>query len=149
MKGELYDYKGQKLTQAEIAKLEGIHRTTLADWYKKTNDMEKAVEGAKKSLAQRNIQYYDEVLSLKAISNKEQLKFESLKRYYDETQDIYKAVQLAKESQFKRNGSIEYNGQMLTILGISKLEQIDSACFLFICDSFVIKTAFSISPYIS
>lgn len=127
MKGELYDYKGQKLTQAEIARLEGINRATLADWYKKTNDMEKAVEGAKKSLAQRNIQYYDEVLSLKAISNKEQLKFESLKRYYDETQDIYKAVQLAKESQFKRNGSIEYNGQMLTILGISKLEQIDSA----------------------
>lgn len=127
MKGVLYDYKGQKLYQAEIARLEGVSRTTLADWYKKTNDMEKAVEGAKKSLAQRNIQYYDEVLSLKAISDKEQLTFESLKKYYDETQDIYQAVQLAKESQLKRNGSIEYNGIKMTFLGISKLEKIDSA----------------------
>lgn len=125
MKSELYNYKGQMLSQADIAKLEGINRTTLADWYKKTGDMSKAVEGAKKSLAQRNIQYYDEVLSLKAISVKENLKFESLKKYYEETNDIYLAVKLTKEAQAKRNGNIEYNGQMLTILAISKLEGLE------------------------
>ena len=83
MKGELYSYNGQNLTQAAIAKLEGINRATLADWYKRTGDMELAVIEAKKSLAQRNISYNDEVLSLKAISQKEKVKFESLKRFYD------------------------------------------------------------------
>lgn len=77
MKGELYEYNEQLMTQAQIAKLEDINRSTLADWYKRTGDMKKAVEGAKKSLAQRNIPYYDEVLSLKAISEKEKVKFES------------------------------------------------------------------------
>jgi len=125
MKGELYNYKGQMLSQTDIAKLEGINRSTLADWYKKTGDMIKAVEGAKKSLAQRNIQYYDAVLSLKAISVKENLKFESLKKYYEETNDIYLAVKLTKEVKAKRNGNIEYKGQMLTILAISKLEGLE------------------------
>ena len=96
MKGELYNYKGQMLTQADIAKLEGINRSTLADWYKKTHDMVLAVEGAKKSLAQRNISYYDEVLSLKAISEREEIKFESLKKFYEQTNDIYEAVRLTK-----------------------------------------------------
>ena len=73
MKGELYEYNGQMLSQAEIARLEGINRQTLADWYKKTGDMILVVAGAKKSLAQRNIDYNGEVLSLKAISEKEYL----------------------------------------------------------------------------
>ena len=94
MKGELYNYNGHLLSQADIAKLEGINRSTLADWYKKTGDMIKAVEGAKKTLEQRKIQYYDKILSLTAISVKEKIKFESLKKYYEETNDIYLAVKL-------------------------------------------------------
>ena len=35
MKGELYNYKAQILSQADITKLEGINRSTLSDWYKK------------------------------------------------------------------------------------------------------------------
>lgn len=118
MKGELYSYNGQNLTQAAIAKLEGINRATLADWYKRTGDMELAVIEAKKSLAQRNISYNDEVLSLKAISQKEKVKFESLKRFYDKTDNIYEAVKLTKEAQLKRNGSISYNGKMMSITAI-------------------------------
>ncbi len=119
MKGELYNYKGQMMTQADISKLEGINRSTLADWYKKTHDMVLAVEGAKKSLAQRNISYYDEVLSLKAISEREEIKFESLKKFYDQTNDIYEAVRLTKEAQLKRNGSILYNGKMMSMSAIA------------------------------
>ena len=124
MKGELYEYKGEKLTQASIAKREGINRSTLADWYKKTGNMVLAVEGAKKSLAQRNIEYNGEVLSLKAIADKEKIKFESLKKYYDEVNDIYEAVKLTKEAQVKRKGYILYNGSMMTILGIATKEGI-------------------------
>ena len=53
---------------------------------------------SEKTLAQRNIQYYDEVLSLKAISVKENLKFESLKKYYERTKDIYESIKLAKQT---------------------------------------------------
>ena len=119
MKGELYNYKDQMMTQADIAKLEGINRSTLADWFKKTHDMVLAVEGAKKSLAQRNISYYDEVLSLKAISKREEIKFESLKKFYDQTNNIYEAVRLTKEAQLKRNGSILYKGKMMSMSAIA------------------------------
>ena len=122
MKGELYEYNGQYLSQAEIAKKEKINRSTLADWYKKTGNMAVAVTGAKKSLAQRNIEYNGEILSLKAIARKEEIKFESLKKNWEETEDIYIAVKITKEAQLKRNGSIEYYGKMLTIHAIAQLE---------------------------
>ena len=61
MIGEYYDYKGEKLTQAQIAQREGINRSTLADWFKRTGSMESAVEGAKKSLAQRNIDNHNPI----------------------------------------------------------------------------------------
>lgn len=122
MKGELYEYKGQMLSQAEIARLEGINRSTLADWYKKTNNMEEAVIGAKKSHEQRNIKYGNQVMSLKAIAEKEDLKFESLKKFYDSTKDIVKAVELAKEAKLQRKGSIPYKGKMMTITAIANME---------------------------
>ena len=119
MKGELYEYNSQMLSQASIARLEGINRSTLADWYKKTGDMALAVEGAKKSLAQRNINYNGEILSLKAISEKECIKFESLKKFYEQTNDINEAVKLTKDAKTKRNGSILYNGKMMSMSAIS------------------------------
>lgn len=125
MKGELYPYKGQMLTQAAISKLSGVNRTTLADWYKKTGDMEKAVEEAYRIRAERSIEYNGQFISLKTIANMEHLKFESLKKKYQETNDIYLAVKLTQESKIKRNGSIEYKGKMMTILGISKLENLE------------------------
>lgn len=124
MKGELYEYNDTMMTQAEISRLEKINRSTLADWYKKTGNMYKAVEGAKKSQAQRNISYYDDVLSLKAISVKEQVKFESLKKNYEDLKDIYKAVKKTKQDQLKRNGDIPYNGENMTIYAIANLEEV-------------------------
>lgn len=126
MRGELYEYNGEMLSQADIAKKEGINRSTLADWYKKTGNMIEAVEGAKRSLAQRNIEYNGEILSLKAISVKENVKFESLKKNWEDTEcDIYEAIKLTKKSQLERNGSIEYNGKMMTILAISNMEELE------------------------
>lgn len=126
MRGELYEYNGEMLSQADIAKKEGINRSTLADWYKKTGNMIEAVEGAKRSLAQRNIEYNGEILSLKAISVKEDVKFESLKKNWEDTEcDIYEAIKLTKKSQLERNGSIEYNGKMMTILAISNMEELE------------------------
>lgn len=124
MKGELYEYNGKQMTQAEIAREEDISRSTLADWYKKTNNMAEAVKGAKKSLAQRNIAYNEKNLSLKAISVKEHVKFETLKKNFEYCQDIYEAVRLAKEAKEKHNGTIPYNERLMTISGIAELEGI-------------------------
>ena len=125
MKGELFEYNGEMLTHAEIARRTGIHRATLADWYNRTKDMNLAVEGALKSLAQRNISYHGEVLSLKAIADKEGLKFETLKRFYDENNDIDEAVRLAIEAKLKRTGSILYQGKLNSFSAIAKMEDID------------------------
>lgn len=127
MKGELYEYNGQKLSLADIAKDQDVNRTTLMDWYKKTGDMNSAVLGLKKSLAQRNISYNNEILSLKAISEKEKVKFETLKKHYDSTNDIYEAIRLTKESQIKRSGDILYNGKKMTIHAIAVLENVGNA----------------------
>ena len=126
MIGEYYDYKGEKLTQAQIAQREGINRSTLADWFKRTGSMESAVEGAKKSLAQRNIDYNGEVLSLKAIAERENIKFETLKKNLEETNDIYEAVRLTLESKQKRSGDILYKGQMMTANAIALMEDLDA-----------------------
>lgn len=127
MRGELYEYNGEMLSQADIAKKEGINRSTLADWYKKTGNMIDAVAGAKESQIQRNIEYNGEILSLKAISIKENIKFESLKKYWIESEkDIYKAVQKTKEAQAKRNGDILYKGKLMSALAIANMEDIDA-----------------------
>ena len=126
MIGEYYDYKGEKLTQAQIAQREGINRSTLADWFKKTGSMELAVDGARKSFAQRNIDYNGEILNLKAIAERENIKFETLKKNLEETNNIYEAVRLTLESKQKRNGDILYKGQMMTANAIAELEDLDA-----------------------
>lgn len=83
MRGELYEYNGEMLSQADIAKKEGINRSTLADWYKKTGNMIEAVEGAKRSLAQRNIEYNGKMMTILAISNMEKLEHHAFGSYYD------------------------------------------------------------------
>lgn len=60
------------MSQADISKLEGINRSTLTDWYKKTGNMIEAVKGAKESQEQRNIDYNGEVLSLSYIRKRKQ-----------------------------------------------------------------------------
>lgn len=127
MRGELYEYNGEMLSQADIAKKEGINRQTLSDWYKKTKNMVDAVAGAKESQKQRNINYNGEILSLKAIAVKEKVKFESLKKFWIESEkDIYLAVQKTKEAQAKRNGDILYKGKMMTAFAIANMEDLDA-----------------------
>lgn len=88
--------------------------------------MVEAVKGAKESQAQRNIEYNGEILSLKAISEKESIKFESLKKFWEESEkDIYQAVQKTKEAQAKRNGNIPFRGQLLSMTKISEITGLD------------------------
>ncbi len=64
------------------------------------------------------------MLTILAISNLEGLEHHALGRYYERTQDIYESVKLAKEAQAKQNGTILYNGKLMTITGIANLEGI-------------------------
>ena len=120
MKGELYEYNGQMLTQFEIARLTGINRSTLADWYNRTGNMNEAVRQMRENNKTRYIEYNGEISSLTAIAKKEDLKIESLQKFYEQANhDIYEAVRLTKEAKLKRNGSILYNGRMMSILAIA------------------------------
>ncbi len=126
MRGELIEYNGEMLTLNAIAVKENVSRQTLTDWYKRTNNIYEAMNGLRKSLAQRNISYYDEILSLKAISEREKIKFESLKKFYEQCDDIYEAVKLTKSAQAKRNGNILYKGKLMSALSIANMEGIDA-----------------------
>lgn len=143
MKARLYEYKGQMLSQMDIAKLEGINRYTLSDWYKKTKNMEEAVIRVKKIQEQRNIEYYDQTMSLSAISEKEGIVYDSLKRLYDKTKDIYLAVKLTKIEKIKRQlllyefstvlneWSIEELKEMMNLYQISDEEITTIVCKLY------------------
>lgn len=125
MRGNLIEYNGEMLTLNAIANKENLSRQSLTDWYKKTNNIYEAVEGLKKSSGIKRIKYNGEELSLTAISEKENIKYETLKKFYVRENDIYKAVELTKEAQRKRNGSIEYNGKMMSITAIAAQEDIE------------------------
>ena len=126
VKGPLYEYQGEMLTQADIAKKTGINRATLADWYKRTQDMNLAVEGAKKSLALRNMPYYDEVLSMKAIAKKEGIKEDTLRKYYEQSNDIYEAVKRCKDNIIQRQErKLMYKGKITTKTKIAEEEDLD------------------------
>ena len=126
MPREYYDYKGEKLTQAEISRRTGINRTTLADWYKRTGDMDSAVEGALRIQSQRSIEFNGENLALMTIAKRVGVKYETLKKRYEETGDVYEAVKLSKESKEKRLGDILYKGKMMTALAIANMEGLDA-----------------------
>ena len=70
-------------------------------------------------------EYNGNMLSIRAIARAESISPDSLKRKLDESGDIYEAVRMAKESQAKRRGTVEYNGQLLTVGTIAKREGLD------------------------
>ena len=124
------EYKGEKRTLHAISKLEGVTYKTLTEKYEKTKDIQEAIrltkEGHKKaeeSISQ--IPYEDKILSFGAIAKLEKISPDALRNNYKETQDIYAAVKLTKESQAAakaRITQIPYNGQILTITAIAKME---------------------------
>ena len=128
----LIPYNGEMLSFTAIAKLEGVSTTNLIDKYNKTKDIYKAVESAKESKIRREesitqIPYNGQMLAIKAIAKLEGVTPNTLRRKYEQTHDIYEAVKLAKEvyvSREDRNHQVEYNGQILTISAIAKLEEI-------------------------
>ena len=125
MRGELIEYNGEMLTLNAIAVKEKLSRQSLADWFKKTNNIYDAVNGLRKASGVKRIKYNGEELSLTAISEKENIKYETLKKFYVRENDIYKAVELTKEAKLKRNGSIEYNGKMMSITAIAEQENLE------------------------
>ena len=125
-------YKDQMLSIYAIAKLEGISSTTLTRKYNETQNITEAVKLAKEAQVRKDekigqILYKDQILTLAAIAKLEGISSTTLTRKYNETQNITEAVRLAKESQTKqqeRINQIPYNGEILSLYAISKLEGI-------------------------
>jgi tetratricopeptide (TPR) repeat protein len=127
-----YEYNGQMLTMHAIAELEGVNDNVLRNRYKEENDIYKAVKLAKEAKQKEKdrisqIPYNGQILSLTAIAKLEGISHTNLTKKYKKANDIYEAVRLAKEGQTKRQESvtqIPYNGQILSLAAIAKLEGI-------------------------
>ena len=128
-KNKTIEYNGEMLTIGAIAKREKITPDSLAKAYKDKDDIYEAVRICKENQAKRNksiqrIEYYGKMMTIKAIADKEGLVPHSLKETYNKIGDIYEAVRLCKENQKTFNGSIEYNGEMLSLVAIADKEHI-------------------------
>ena len=120
------EYNGEFLSMEAIAKVEDVSAGSLARIYTKTGNIHEAVKICKrnKEIYRGNIEYNGEILTIRAIAIREGVMVESLRRFYKELKDIYKAIEKCKENQLKHWGSIEYNGETLSIHAIAKREGI-------------------------
>ena len=123
------EYYGERMSFTEIAKKEDLDPGKLIVHYKKTNDIYKAVENAKKAKEKRygNIEYNGKIMTRNSIAKEVGVSDNALKKYYEETGDIYEAVRRALEGQKEHYGiRIEYYGDLLNISKISKLENVNA-----------------------
>ena len=139
MSNKKIEYKGEKLTLGEIAKIEGfINNTKLLEYYRKTGDIDKAVELCKQGRHRGKIEYYGEMLPISVIAERENLDISTLTIYYRITGNIYEAIQIYRESkefreeraqiikEEKESKLIEYKNQKLELKEIAKIEGLDS-----------------------
>lgn len=71
------------------------------------------------------IKYNNELLSLHAISAKTGVSYSLLEKYYLKFNDIYDAVNMAKYKRDKKNFYILYDGDLLRLDAISRIENVD------------------------
>lgn len=123
-KVEKIEYNGQKMTLSSIASQEHIERNSLKKAYEITHDINEAVRMAKQrqKLRSGSIEYNGEMMTIEAIARQESVSPVSLRKRYSETHDINEAVQTTKKRQLAQNGTIEYNGQLMTISAIARQE---------------------------
>lgn len=71
------------------------------------------------------IEFYGEMLSMRAIALKIGVSRDTLQKHFDKFQDIYEAEKICRKIIEEKNESlIEYNGEMLTINAIAQREGI-------------------------
>lgn len=74
------------------------------------------------------IEFYGEMLSMRAIALKIGVSRDTLQKHFDKFQDIYEAEKICKKIIEEKNESlIEYNGESLAIQTIAKKERIKDA----------------------
>ena len=67
------------------------------------------------------IEFYGEMLSMRAIALKIGVSRDTLQKHFDKFQDIYEAEKICRKIIEEKNESlIEYNGERLTITEISR-----------------------------
>ena len=119
------EYYNEKLTVAAIARKENLNKEILGNIYKETGDIYEAVRRCRERQEKRReevqyVEYYGEILSIKAVAQKEGIVPHSLKETYKKIGNIYDAVKECKEKKKVHNGSIEYYGEMLSLVEIAQ-----------------------------
>ena len=122
------EYNGQILTLKAIAKKEGLSESALTRKYKETKDIYKSIKICKenKSNIVGKLEYNGELLTINIIAQREGIEEISLRNQYKKTKNVYEAVKICKENKEKRRGSIEYNGERLTLKAITTKEGLNA-----------------------
>ena len=129
-----YQYGSEKKTASQIAKLEGIDANALRAELKKTPDIEEAVKNCKerqtnnRDLNSKKIEYNGETLSIREIARRENLDRSRLGTAFNKNNgDIKKAIKICKVNQATKHGTVQYNGQMMTVKAIAESEGLSQA----------------------
>lgn len=111
-------YKGEKRTITSIAREIGMDKATLKKYYKKTEDIEQAIElydKNKQEAEDSKIEYKGEHKSLKAIARDEDVAETTLTRYLQKYNNIDKAVFMAKIQRQKSRQVKIKDGEMIEL----------------------------------
>lgn len=114
-------YKGEKRTITSIARELGISKGTLKKYYKKTGDIERAIElynENKQETEDSKLEYKGEHKFLKAIAREEDVAETTLTRYLKKYANIDKAVFMAK-IQREKSRQVKIKGGNVNLYDLS------------------------------
>lgn len=127
----LIDYQGQKLSIKEIAKLNGLNFRVLTNKYKKTGDINEAVENLKVTQhgPVKYLDFFGQKMTINQIAKMYGIRRESLCRAYELTSNIDEAVSVCINDNFVGLETTEKVKIQKNMVSIDKLKNLDKNSF--------------------
>ncbi|MBO5229273.1 MAG: sigma-70 family RNA polymerase sigma factor [Clostridia bacterium] len=128
----LIDYQGQKLSIKEIAKLNGLNFQVLTNKYKKTGDINEAVENLKVTQLGpvKYLDFFGQKMTINQIAKMYGIRRETLDYVYKSISDIDEAVSFCINNDCTSEAVCEQKIKMQkNTVSIDKLKNLDKSSF--------------------
>ena len=128
----LIDYQGQKLSIKEIAKLNGLNFQVLTNKYKKTGDINEAVENLKVTQLGpvKYLDFFGQKMTINQIAKMYGIRRETLDYVYKSISDIDEAVSFCINNAYTYEKACEQKIKMQkNTVSIDKLKNLDKSSF--------------------
>ena len=129
---KLFDYQGQKLSIKEIAKLNGLNFQVLTNKYKKTGDINEAVENLKAVQLgpHKYVEFFGQKMTINQIAKIYGIRWATLNYIYKLTSDIDEAISFCINSDCRSEKVCEEKMKMQkNTVSIDKLTNLDKNAF--------------------